>query len=332
MVSIKLFGVREEDKPFIKQWAETHDVEVSLTNALLTNHTVDQVEGFDGVSVSQQLPLDEIVFKKLNQYGIKQIAQRSAGFDMYDLDLASKYDVIISNVPSYSPNSIAEYTVGQAINVVRHFNAVQRKTAEHDFRWEPSILSRSIKDLTVAVVGTGRIGSIVADIFAKGFGSQVVAYDVVENERLDGVVTYKDTLIEAVEEADIVTVHVPGGAETNYLFDENVFSHFKQDAVFVNCARGSVTDTKALLKYLDNGRLLGAALDTYEGEKGLYPSDQRNTDFQDDLLQQLIDREDVIVSPHIAFYTDAAVENLIVYALDATLDVIQTGDTELRVN
>lgn len=247
MTKIKIMSVRDEDMPYIKAWAEKHHVEVDITKEALTDDNVEDVASYDGLSLSQQIPLSEHVYKRLNELGIKQIAQRSAGFDTYDLELANKYNLIVSNVPSYSPNSIAEFAVTQAINVVRHFNQIQTKVREHDFRWEPTILSKSIKDLKVAVIGTGRIGRVVADIFA-------------------------------------------------------------------------------------NGVIKGAALDTYEFERKLFPSDQRGKTLNDPLLESLIDREDVILTPHIAFYTEAAVENLIVDALDATLDVLQTGDTRLRVN
>lgn len=203
---------------------------------------------------------------------------------------------------------------------------------EHDFRWEPTILSKSIKDLKVAVIGTGRIGRVVADIFANGYQSDVVAYDPFPNAKIATYVDYKDTIEEAVEGADIVTLHVPATKYNHYLFNAELFKHFKKDAVFVNCARGSLVDTKALLDALDNGVIKGAALDTYEFERKLFPSDQRGKTLNDLLLESLIDREDVILTPHIAFYTEAAVENLIVDALDATLDVLQTGDTRLRVN
>ncbi|HDA7551206.1 TPA: lactate dehydrogenase [Staphylococcus aureus] len=293
MTKIKIMSVRDEDMPYIKAWAEKHHVEVDITKEALTDDNVEGVAGYDGLSLSQQIPLSEHVYKRLNELGIKQIAQRSAGFDTYDLELANKYNLIVSNVPSYSPNSIAEFAVNQAINVVRHFNQIQTKVREHDFRWEPTILSKSIKDLKVAVIGTGRIGRVVADI---------------------------------------VTLHVPATKYNHYLFNAELFKHFKKGAVFVNCARGSLVDTKALLDALDNGVIKGAALDTYEFERKLFPSDQRGKTLNDPLLESLIDREDVILTPHIAFYTEAAVENLIVDALDATLDVLQTGDTRLRVN
>lgn len=332
MTSIKIFGVREEDLPYIKAWSTKHNVTVDLDEALLSSETVDRTKGFDGVSISQQIPFGEDVYRKLHEFGIKQIAQRSAGFDIYDFDLAQKYDLIISNVPSYSPHSIAEYTVSQALNLVRNYNDIQQKTASYDFRWQPAILSRSIKDLKVAVIGTGRIGSIVAKIFAQGFGAEVIAYDIVPNESYKSFLTYAKSINEAVQEADIVTVHIPASKDSDYLLDDALFNEFKPGSVFINCARGAIVKTSALIHALDNGILKGAALDTYEGEKGLFPSDQRHSELKDEVLKQLIERQDVIVSPHIAFYTDAAVENLIVDALDATIDVIETGDTKLRVN
>ncbi|MBZ8173753.1 D-lactate dehydrogenase [Staphylococcus cohnii] len=332
MKSIKLFGVREEDIPFINEWSEKNHVKVDLDSDILSLETVDRVKGFDGVSLSQQIELDEVVYQKLHDYGIKQIAQRSAGFDSYNLELAKQYELVITNVPSYSPNSIAEYTVSQALNLIRNFNDIQNKTAAYDFRWQPSILSRSIKDLKVAVIGTGRIGSIVGKIFAEGFGSEVVAYDIESQASCEAYLTYKESMSEAIKDADIVTVHIPATKENTYLFNESVFTEMKTGAVFINCARGTIVDTKALIDALNSGKIIGAALDTYEGEKGLFPSDQRNTQLDDAILVELIERQDVILSPHIAFYTDAAVKNLIVDALDATLEVIYTGDSKLRVN
>lgn len=332
MLKIKMMSVRDEDVPFIEQCAQDNQVEIEMNKELLTDDNVDSVKGFDGVSLSQQHPLSEYVFAKLHDFGIKHIAQRSAGFDMYDLDLATKYDIVISNVPSYSPSSIAEFAVTQAINIMRNQNDIQRKVRDYDFRWEPSILSRSISDLTVAVIGTGRIGSVAAKIFANGYNSNVIAYDPFPNEHVAEYVEYKNTLEEAVAEADIVTVHIPATQYNGHLFNEAIFSKFKKGAVFVNAARGSMVDTKALLAALDSGHLKGAALDTYEYERGLFPGDYRGKDINDGLLDTLIEREDILLTPHIAFYTEAAVNNLVVDALDAIIEFRNTGTTKLRVN
>lgn len=131
-------------------------------------------------------------------------------------------------MPSYSPRSIAEFTVTQAINIVRHFNHIQRKMRLHDFRWEASILSQSIKDLKVAVIGTGHIGGIVAQIFSEGYLCDVVAYDPFPSEHVKPYVTYKQCINEAIKDADIVTIHMPSTRYNNYLFNENIFQMFKR--------------------------------------------------------------------------------------------------------
>ncbi len=110
------------------------------------------------------------------------------------------------------------------------------------------------------------------------------------------------------------------------------FKCLKKGAVFVNCARGSLVDTKALLSAIEQGQIKGAALDTYEYEIGVYTTDRSEEGLNDPLLEELITREDIIVTPHIAFYTEEAIKHLIFDALDATMEVLNTGTTELRVN
>ncbi|VHF55271.1 D-lactate dehydrogenase [Streptococcus pyogenes] len=91
-----------------------------MTESSLTPETVKEAEGFDGIANAQIGPLDDAIYPLLKEMGIKQIAQRSAGVDMYNLDLATENDIIITNVPSYSPESIAEFTVTIALNLIRH--------------------------------------------------------------------------------------------------------------------------------------------------------------------------------------------------------------------
>ena len=118
-----VFGTRDYEKDALN-WGKEHNVEVVTSEEILSEDT-DRLEGFDGVTTMQFGKLADSVYPKLEKYGIKQIAQRTAGFDMYDLDLA-KHNIVISNVPSYSPETIAEYSVSIALQLVRKF--LQLKT------------------------------------------------------------------------------------------------------------------------------------------------------------------------------------------------------------
>lgn len=331
MIKIMLYGVREEEIPMVTAWSLRNDVQVDYTALNLTPETITLANGYDGVTISQVADLDISLYSTLASFGIKQIAQRSAGFEMHDLAAATANQLIISNVPSYSPESIAEYAVTAALNLVRKTDLIQAKVAEQDFRWMPAIRSRVIKEMTVAIIGVGRIGSRVAKIY-HGFGARVVAYDIDPHAEFADLAEYQVSAEAAIAQADIVTIHMPATALNYQQFSLGLFKQFKPGAVLINTARGPIVHTEDLFAALDAGYLAGAALDVYDGEAPYVPVDWRGRKLPDPVFQRLITHPKIIYTPHIAYYTDTAVQNLIDIPLDATLDVIRTGDTELRVN
>jgi len=207
MTRIMFFGTREYEKEMALNWGKKNNIEVTTSTELLSKDTVDQLKDYDGVTTMQFGKLEDEVYPKLEAYGIKQIAQRTAGFDMYDLDLAKKHGIVISNIPSYSPETIAEYSVSIALQLVRRLPAIERRVQDHNFTWAAPIMSRPVKNMTVAIIGTGRIGAATAKIYA-GFGAKVVGYDAYPNHSLD-FLEYKDSVEEAIKDADIISLHVP---------------------------------------------------------------------------------------------------------------------------
>ena len=331
MTKIAVYQVREEELPIVEKWSKDNNVEVKIIDGQLTPENVHLAKGFDGVTTSQNMKVPTEVYKKLHEYGIKQIAQRSAGFDYYDLEEATKNDIIISNVPVYSPESIAEFVLTQALMLIRKVRTIEEKTNEGDFRWQPAIRGGLLGEMTVGVIGTGHIGRIAARLF-KSFGANVIGYDLYPNEEATKYLEYKDTVEELVKEADIVTLHVPATADNFHQFNYEMFKLFKPTAYFINDARGSVVDTEELIKSLDDGLIAGAALDTYENEGSYIPVDNRETGIDDGLLQRLLAHPKILFTPHIAHYTNVSVRNIMNIGLDSTLEVIETGDTKNRVN
>ncbi|TDM14222.1 D-2-hydroxyacid dehydrogenase [Macrococcus bovicus] len=331
MTKIMMFGAREDERPAALNWAEKNNVALTISSEILTPETIDLLKGYDGVTTQQTGKLAPEIYERLAAIGIKQIAQRSAGYDMYDLEAARAHHIIISNVPSYSPNSIAEYAVTMALNLIRKTTLIDEHVRRHDFRWQPAIMSKEIKSLTVAIIGTGRIGQITGKIF-KGFDSTVVGYDLYPNDQAREWIDYKDSIEEAVKEADIVSLHMPATSDNHHLFNKEMFAQFKKGAILINAARGSVVDTAALIEATDNGQLAAAALDTYEFESSYFPKDFSGQEITDKDLLRLIEHDKIIMTPHIAFYTDVAVKNLVEGGLNAALEVIQTGTCQTRLN
>lgn len=331
MTKIFMLGIREDEREHALAWARKHNVDITLSKDILTMENVEQLEGYDGVTISQTAKLDDRIYQRLNEMGIKQIAQRSAGFDMYNLEKATEHGIIISNVPSYSPESVAEYAVTAALQLVRKTHLIEQKVKEQDFRWQLDIQSRSISDLEIAVIGTGRIGKIAAQLFSA-FGANVVGYDIYPGEDAKQFLTYKDSVEAAIANADIITLHTPLTADNYHLFNKELFNQVKDGSILINAARGALVDTQALIEALNSGKISGAAIDTYENESTYFTKDFRNKTITDDMLIQLMERPDVILTPHIAFYTDVAVQNLVEGGLDATLSVLNTGTCENRLN
>ena len=324
------FGTRDYEKKDALNWGKAHNVEVVTSEEILSADTVDQLEGFDGVTTMQFGKLEPEVYPKLESYGIKQIAQRTAGFDMYDLELAKKHGIIISNIPSYSPETIAEYSVSIALQLVRKFPTIEKRVQAHNFTWASPIMSRPVKNMTVAIIGTGRIGAATGKIYA-GFGAKVVGYDAYPNHSLS-FLEYKETVEDAIKDADIISLHVPANKDSFHLFDNNMFKNVKKGAVLVNAARGAVINTPDLIEAVNNGTLSGAAIDTYENEADYFTYDWTGKEIEDETLLELIKHENILVTPHIAFFSDEAVQNLVEGGLNASLSVINTGTCETRLN
>ena len=183
--------------------------------------------------------------------------------------------------------------------------------------------------MTVGVMGTGRIGRAAIQIY-KGFGAKVIAYDPFHNPELEkeGIYVEKEDLLK---KADVITLHMPATDDDYHFINEKTISMMKDGAYIVNTARGSLIDTSALVEALRSGKLAGAALDTYENEASIFNHDLEGQEIEDETFKELIKLDNVVVSPHIAFYTNVAVENMVKISLNSAKEVIETGTSSTLV-
>ena len=332
MTKIIAFGVTPEEAEVMEQWSKAHSIHVEMTPEYITPETVHLAEDFDGITNMQVSDIVEPVYSKLKELGIPVIAQRSAGYEMYDLKAASDNDVIITNVPSYSPESIAEFAVYAAMRLIRNSDEIDQRVASQNFTWEPSIRSHSIQSLKVAVIGVGRIGSRVAKIYKHGFGAEVVGYDIVEHEEFKEHVVYQPDLQTAIRDADIVTIHMPLTEDNYHQFNHDLFNQMKPGTTLINAARGKIVKTQDLIEAIDRGQIKNAALDVYEDEGPFIPKNWEGQVIEDEVFLQILNHPNIHYTPHIAYYTDIAVQNLVEGGLNSALEVIKTGTDQHRVN
>lgn len=330
MSKIFAFSIRNDEEPYLKEWATAHpEVEVDYTDKLLTPDTAALAKGADGVVVYQQLDYTPETLQALADLGITKMSLRNVGVDNIDMAKAKELGFEITNVPVYSPNAIAEHAAIQAAQILRQSKRMDEKMAKGDLRWAPTI-GREVRDQTVGVIGTGHIGRVFMQIM-EGFGAKVIAYDVFKNPELEKQGYYVDSLDDLYKQADVISLHVPAMKSNYHMINAETISKMKDDAVLVNVSRGPLVDTAAVAKALDDGKLFGFVMDTYEDEVGVFNEDWTGKDFPDPLLKDLIDRPNVLVTPHTAFYTTHAVRNMVVKAFDNNLAMVEGKQPETPV-
>jgi D-specific alpha-keto acid dehydrogenase len=249
------------------------------------------------------------VLRALSEAGVAYISTRSIGYNHISVGYAESVGIRVENV-AYSPDSVADYTLMLMLMVIRQAKSTIHRADLHDYRLN-EVRGRELRDLTVGVVGTGRIGTAVIDRL-RGFGCRILAHD--QRPKADHV-----PLDELVRQSDIVTLHTPLTADTHHLLSRRRLARMKHGACVINTGRGALLDTEALVEALEGGRLGGAALDVVEGEEGIFYADCRTRSIESKLLLRLQDLPNVVITPHTAYYTDHAlsdtVENSIINCL-----------------
>lgn len=317
------FGVRKDEEPYFKSWEQQNNAEIKLIPDLLSEKNIDLIKGYDGIIGLQTTPYKREYFEKMKDTGIKILSIRNIGIDNIDLDAARDNLIPITNVPAYSPSAIAEFTITQMMQLIRHTKIFNEKMNHQDYRWEPNI-SRQINQMTVGVAGTGRIGRAVINLL-DGLGANVIAFDPYHNPELEKRGIYVDSMEEMYHKADIITLHMPATKDNYHLLDDHAFSQMKDGVMIINTARGTLIDSEALIKALDSGKVGGVALDTYEYELPIFDHDLTNQTIDDPIFNNLNERDNVLITPHIAFYTTEAVKNMVEVALNCAATYLNEG-------
>ncbi|MCP9313751.1 D-2-hydroxyacid dehydrogenase [Liquorilactobacillus satsumensis] len=328
-MKIIAFGVRDDERPFFQQWAQNHSsVSLKLVKERLTSGTVNQAAGYEGVViVYQQSPFTKDLLQTLHDFDIHALSTRNAGVDDIDLAAVKEFNMQLTNVPAYSPSAIAEFSVTQALNLLRQTKAVRQKIQHGNFNWAPTI-GEELNTKTIGVIGTGRIGQAAIKIF-QGFGAKVIAYDIYQNPTLANQGLYVKSLTDLYRQADIISLHAPATSDNYHLLNSKAFETMKNGVRIINAARGTLIDTQALLTAVDQGKVGGAALDVYEEEANIFNHDFGSYQaIPDQLVKKLMAHKNILLTPHIAFYTLTAVKNMVQIALDNNSQLLTTGTAD----
>jgi len=297
-------------------------VEVLYFKEKINESNLEEAKEADMVSVFVNSKVSKEVIDAIPN--LKFIVTRSMGFDHIDVSYARSKGITVSNVPAYGSYTVAEFTFSLILNLSRKISGANHSIREKaSFKYYSEMEGFDLFGKTLGVVGTGKIGKNVVKI-GKTFGMKVIASDLHPdlNFAKENDISYKD-LPELLAAADIVTLHAPYTKENHHLINKENLAMMKKGVYIINTARGELIDTDALVLGLKEGRIAGAGLDVLEGEKELKEeaeiigsaSGEENGRVKDykTLLEDhmLMEMPNVIVTPHIAFYTKEAVDEIL---------------------
>jgi lactate dehydrogenase-like 2-hydroxyacid dehydrogenase len=327
MEKICIYNARVDEMEFFKKYEKELGVELKFVSAELNETTAVEAKGYRACSVQGSNVVNRDTLKAMHENGVEFLALRSIGFNNVDKEAAKEYGIRFSNV-SYSTGSVAEFTVMLMMMSLRKVESIIRRTNAHDYSLN-GIQGREMHNMTVGIVGTGRIGANVARILT-GFGCKIVAYDVYENEALKDILTYV-SFDELLKVSDVITLHAPLFDSNVHMINEEAISKMKENVCIVNCGRGPLIDTKALIEGMRSGKIGAVGLDTIEGELDIFHSDHHNSVMENDDMMILKSFPNAIVTPHCSFYTDQAVSDMVENSLKSNLAFLTKNESPWEI-
>lgn len=279
--------------------------ELTLISKPLNTTTSCYAQEKDAVVVFTSDEVTAPVIHKLSALGITHIATRSVGTDHIDKEAAEKCGIKIANIPAYSPQAIAEHAVALALALSRHLIQAYQQCLDFNFSLD-HLTGFNFYGKTVGLIGLGHIGAATAAIF-NGMGCKVIGYDI-QPKDIDHVELVD--LDRLYRESDIISLHTPLTPQTRYLINEQTLQKMKNGVMIINTARGDVLKTTAALSALKSGKIGYLGIDVYEYEKGLFFEDHETDGVRDPIFSELMNYPNVLVSPHQAFLTKEALDEI----------------------
>lgn len=305
MFKVLVFDAKQYDKDYFARYNKNDQLVFDYEEKKLTKDTVNKTEGYNAVCIFTNDDVNSDVLVELKNNGVKLILNRCAGFNQVDINKADELDITILRVPAYSPHAVAEMAVSLLLTLNRKIHLSLNRISNQDFTLS-GLNGFDIYKKKVGVIGTGKIGKIFAEIM-KGFNTEVLVYDVYQDEEWAKENNFKYvSLEELLKESDFVSLHCPLFDSTKYMINKDTLKLMKPTALLVNSSRGPLINTKDLIDALDNKLLSGVGLDVYENENAYFFEDFSDKKIEDEVLLNLINRDDVIMTSHQAFFTEEA--------------------------
>ncbi|HIT73671.1 hydroxyacid dehydrogenase [Tyzzerella sp. An114] len=304
-----------DTKPYFKDTfgplAKEYGYEITFFDERLTPETAKLAAGHDATCsfVNDEVPAEAV--RTLKEVGVKVILLRCAGFDSVDLAVAKECGLPVLRVPAYSPESVAEHGAALLLGVNRKVHLSYNRSVKFNFN-VAGLDGIGLYGRTAGVIGTGKIGKCMINIL-KGFGMKIICYDAYPDTKSGLEYVDLDTLYK---ESDIISLHCPYMPSTHHMINAESIAKMKDGVIIVNVARGALIDSEALVDAVESGKVRGAGLDVCEVEHDYFFEDRSNLEKHDPTLSRMLSNENILLTGHLAFLTDVALNSIAKVTLD----------------
>lgn len=305
-MKILAYSHRADETLYFQEFSKKYKVEVILCDDAPNMKNAELAKGFQCVSIITTPVSGELV-EKFHEIGVKFMSTRTIGYDHIDIEKAKQLHMHVGNV-TYSPSSVADHTVMVILMAIRKMKSIMEGVSVQDYSLK-GVQGRELHNLTVGVIGTGKIGQRVIKNLS-GFECEIIAYSSHENEDVKRYASYvsKEYLLK---NSDIITLHIPARENNYHIINKNSIDMMKDGVFIINTARGSLINTDDLIDGIEQKKIAGAALDVIEHESNLYYNDLKCEILDNRQLAVLKSYPNVIITPHTAFYTDQSVSDMV---------------------
>lgn len=328
-MNIAVFSSKPYDRKVLDAANSDGQLTFTYLEPRLLPDTAHMADGFPVVCAFVNDHLDREVLEILAKGGTKLIALRSSGFNNVDLAAAHELGFTVVRVPAYSPNSIAEHTVGLMLALNRKLHRAYNRVREGNFALD-GLVGFDMAGKTVGIIGTGKIGQVVANILS-GFGCRLIGYDPYPSDVARGAGLEYQPLNEVIANSDIITLHLPLTPETHHMIDAETISSMKRGVMLINTSRGSLLHTPAVIEALKTGQIGYLGLDVYEEEDDIFFQDLSGHILQDDVFARLLTFPNVLITGHQAFFTQEALDAIASTTVANILAFVNGEDLENAV-
>ena len=316
-MKLLVYSTKEFELEKLKK-ANNNKHRITYVSDALDSTTATMAAGYDAISIFSGDDASLVVLEILKELGVQFISLRSSGYNNVSVKSAKRIGLRVANAPEYSPHAIAEHAICLLLALNRKLIKANKQVQQYNFLLN-DLIGFNLNAKTVGIIGTGRIGSILVKLF-HAFGCDILATDLVHNHFLENQYDLEYVgLKELCKRSDIISINVPLTSDTHYMFNRSLFKLMKSNTILVNTARGGIVHTGDLLSALRNAEIGGYATDVYEKEKGIFFKDNRFSGIADEQLKELITLPNTLLTPHQAFVTEEALQNIAettIYNLD----------------